>query len=81
MEPALGITASCAATFRPLFKGCGFGWKSSRQHSVGYQLREQRPRDVFKPVTDTQRAESGPGFDVPKDDGARYGSERELIAC
>jgi hypothetical protein len=30
MEPALGIIAACVATFRPLFKGWGFGWTSSR---------------------------------------------------
>ncbi|KAL9942757.1 hypothetical protein ACHAQF_006682 [Verticillium nonalfalfae] len=28
MEPALGITAACVATFRPLFKNWGFGWSS-----------------------------------------------------
>lgn len=30
MEPALGIIAACVATFRPLFRGWGFGWTSTR---------------------------------------------------
>ncbi|KAH7021982.1 hypothetical protein EDB80DRAFT_628547 [Ilyonectria destructans] len=38
MEPALGITAACIATFRPLFKHSGFGWASD--HSDPTEMGE-----------------------------------------
>ncbi|KAG7105258.1 hypothetical protein HYQ44_016570 [Verticillium longisporum] len=36
MEPALGITAACVATFRPLFKNWGFGWSSYGNNNNNY---------------------------------------------
>lgn len=58
MEPALGITAACIATFRPLFKHSGFGWASD--HS--------RPTEMGEPSqgmncgrTKSQGARSGEG--------------------
>ncbi|PKS05666.1 hypothetical protein jhhlp_008186 [Lomentospora prolificans] len=51
MEAALGITASCVATFRPLLKGCGFGWNSRRGYSDHIQLHEQpQSSRAFAPV-------------------------------
>ena len=78
MEAALGITASCVATFRPLFKSCGFGWHSrKRDRSSHYQL-QQEPRDGFSRTTKPTTAGFGPASDIINDKSDHDGSEHEL---
>ena len=81
MEPALGITASGVATFRPLFRSCGFGGNSRGGHLTVYELPEQHPGDAFAPATNTRAAGSGPSFDAADDKNTLDGSEHELTVC
>ncbi|KAM0276287.1 hypothetical protein ACHAQH_006917 [Verticillium albo-atrum] len=85
MEPALGITAACVATFRPLFKNWGFGWSSNNAYpsaSGRLQLSNTNPsklassRDPYgrhESVLLSRRSTVGGGGG-----GARRDSQQEL---